>query len=204
MIVRSSRTGSASRGPGAISSRLAWLVLCVGCTAHAPPPAARPGTEWVLELGKELEIAYSPLWCREEPWPQRVCTRLSDSEQVVFRWDDRQRPLEVKKFWNRVSPLYAIEVRDSLRQVLERRGGRRITGAPVPNHTSHGVHTSADKWCVEGAVVILLATWQEHQPFEWVVLSVLAWPDPDCSPELFRQHRRGTRVTRRRELGGAA
>jgi len=160
--------------------RLACLLACAGCAVPwRPPPAG--GSEWVLALGKELEIAYTPLWCRDQPGRMRICLHtLSDSNEVGFQWDAWHRPLQVTQNWSRVSSLHAMRVRDSLRQVFEGHGGRRIEGAPFPKDTSAGVHQEVGKWCVHGAHAWVVSTWQERQPFEWVSLLVGAGPDPDC------------------------
>ena len=174
--------------------RLACLLLCVGCTAPWRPGPAR-GSEWVLALGRELEIAYSPLWCRDEPARMRVCLHmLSDSQQVSFQWDPWHRPLQVTQNWGRVSPLHAMRVRDSLRHVFESHGGRQIEEPPFPKDTSHGLHQDVGKWCVNGAHAWVVSSWQEGQPFEWVSLLVGAGSDPDCWPEFLSPQRPNQRM----------
>jgi hypothetical protein len=68
---------------GAMSYRYAWLLVCLGCAGEPRPTPVRPDSDWVLELGQELEIAYSPLWCQDGAW-MRVCTHLLDSGMVAF------------------------------------------------------------------------------------------------------------------------
>lgn len=161
-------------------SRHALLLLCLGCAAEPRLTPARPGSEYVLELGKELEIAYSPLWCRDGEW-LRVCTHLSDSGMVGFHWDHWHRPLEVTRQWGPVSALHGVQVRDSLRQAFERRGARRFSWPIVPDHTSHGTRTSTMQWCVGGAVATVIRTWEDRRPVEWVGLLVSVGPERDCS-----------------------
>jgi hypothetical protein len=164
----------------ALVSRHAWILLCLGCASEIRPMPGRPGSELVLELGQALEIAYSPLWCKDEVW-LRDCTHLLDSGLVAFQWDRWQRPQQVTRQWGPISPLHAIEVRDSLRQMFERRGGSRFGWPIASDHISHGGHTRTEQWCIDGAVASLVTSWQDRRPVEWIGLLVSLGPERDCS-----------------------
>lgn len=133
---------------------LLWLTLA----CHASPERAgpTPGAELVLDYGRTAGLAWSPLWCRT--WssvrPETCRRMLPDSSQVGFQWRMTGRPHEFTHNWNRVSPLRAFELRDSIRRDLTS-WFRWITEHPGPADPEHRMHGWLTKWCLDSAVVFL-------------------------------------------------
>jgi hypothetical protein len=94
-------------------------------------------------------------------------------------------------------PIRAMDLRDSLRQLMATNGVRQVDGARFPRDTAYGVHTTAVKWCLDSAVVWLVSSWQRGRPFDWVNLLVAAVPDADCSPDAFQRQRLASKIEQR-------
>ena len=160
------------------------LLACNGSADLWPTP----GANLVLEYGRAAGLAWSPLWCRS--WSSvrpEVCLRmLPDSSEVGFQWNMKGRPHQFTHSWDRLSPVRAFDLRDSIRRDLMRRGARWIAEHPRPVDWEHRVHGRQAKWCMDSAAVYLSHSWQEGQPFEFVDFLVGSGPDPDCSSEAFR------------------
>jgi hypothetical protein len=92
--------------------------------------------------------------------------------------------------WNRLTPVQAFDLRDSLRRALEQRGARWIRQEPWPTDTVDRVHTIIHKWCLKGAKALVVSGYQERNPYEFVDLLIVAAADEDCSPDAFEQQRR--------------
>ena len=170
-----------------------WLMALLYLACEASPEAEwpTPGAEAVLEYGRATGLASSPLWCRSwsSLWPE-ICHRmLPDSSQVGFQRGMTGRPHQFSHGWNRMSPVRAFDLRDSIRRDLDRRGARWIGEHSVPADPKYHTHSLQAKWCLDSAVVYLSNTWQEGQPFEFVHVMVAAVPDPDCSTVAFRELR---------------
>jgi hypothetical protein len=116
-----------------------------------------------------------------------VCHRLlPDSSQIGFQWSVSGNPHQFSHSWNRISPVRAFDLRDSIRRDLERRGARWIEEHARPADPEHRMHGRDAKWCLDSAVVHVNHSWQEGQPFEFVHFLLAAVPDPDCSAARFR------------------
>jgi hypothetical protein len=83
--------------------------------------------------------------------------------------------------WGPISALHGMQVRDSLRQVFERRGGARFRWPIVPDYASGGTRNSTEQWCIDGAVASLITMREDRRPFEWVGLLVNPGPKRNCS-----------------------
>jgi hypothetical protein len=164
----------------------ALVLFCAGCTSPGPYAPA-PGTELVLELGNTFGVAWSPLWCRAPEARVQSCARLfPDSSQATMVWDAWRRPIQFTRGWNRISPIRAFDLRDSLRRDLGRRGARWIETRSGPGDEAHRFHRKETKWCLDSAVVFVVHSWQEGSSFEFVNLLVGAIPDRDCSADVFK------------------
>jgi len=167
-----------------------WLLslLCLACDASPEAAWPTPGAETVLDYGRANGLARSPLWCRSWSSMQpEICHRmLPDGSQIGFQRGMTGRAHQFSHGWNRISPVRAFDLRDSIRRDLERRGARRIGEHPMPAAPKSRIHGLQAKWCLDSAVVHLSHSWQEGQPFEFVYFLVGSVADPDCSAEAFR------------------
>jgi hypothetical protein len=82
--------------------------------------------------------------------------------------------------WREISPIRAIELRDSLRTMLERRGARRIDGATFLSDSS-ALNLPGVKLCVDSAAVLVISSRLPGARFEALHFLAAANGDPDCS-----------------------
>ena len=170
---------------------VSYGMLSMACADPEVPKPPAPGAAVVLDMGRALGVAWSPLWCRPSGWGGESCVRwLTENSEARFRWDHWRQPFEVGISWSRVSPVRAFDLRDSLRRALEQRGGRWVREKPWPADTVDRVHTVLHKWCLDGAVAWVMHAYQEGNPHESVDLLLAAAADEDCSPGAFAQQRR--------------
>jgi hypothetical protein len=147
----------------------ALLLFCAGCASGASPPDQASGTQLVLEVGEEWGVAWSPLWCRAIVAGRQSCLRhMLDSSEIIFEWDRWRRPSSVARTWSRIAPIRAADLRDSLRQVLEHRGARRLADMAGPDAPEYRFHRTQMRWCLDGTLVTVARTWQEGNPLEGV------------------------------------
>jgi len=171
-----------------MSCRLGLMsLLCLACNTSPEATWPTPGAEIVLDYGRVAGLAWSPIWCRSRSSVRpEVCHRmLPDSSQIGFQWGFTGRPHQFSHDWNRVSPMRAFDLRDSIRRDLRRRGARWIEEHPWPADPEHRTHGRQAKWCLDSAVVYLGHSWQDEQPFEFVNFLVGSVPDRDCSRAAF-------------------
>jgi hypothetical protein len=171
-----------------IRGHVEWMsVLCLACSP-SPEDWPTPGAETVLEYGRSAGLAWSPLWCRARSGVRpEICYRmLPDSSDIGFQWGSTGRPHQFTHGWDRLSPVRAFDLRDSIRQDLELRGARWIRERAWPVDTKDRLHRRETKWCLDSAVVHVSHSWQEGRPFDFVDFLVGSVPDPGCSTESFR------------------
>jgi hypothetical protein len=190
-----------------MTSRTGFLILlCLGCRDLQLAQWPTPGAETVLDFGAAAGLAWSPLWCSLSPtmFPT-PCTRLlPDSSQIGFQWTMDRRPLQFTHGWGFLSAVRAFDLQDSLRGDLGRRGIRWVSDREVRTDSIRHTHRREAKGCLDGAVVLLLHSWQEGWRWEFVNLLVASVADSVCSPEAFRSwRRRSTRISARSTIGAA-
>jgi hypothetical protein len=158
-----------------------WLLLGIACTGGQGPSGPRPGSRVVLEFGAAWGIAWPPPWCPVSDGRQTCLRFLPDSSEVVLYRDGWDRPYSVVRTWNGVSPIRAVDLRDSLRQALERRGARRLSDEAGPADPEYRMHHIHMRWCLDSAIVSVGRSWQEERRPETVHLLVGAIPTRECS-----------------------
>jgi hypothetical protein len=158
------------------------LLMLFSCRGEPAPPAVPRGTELVLRFAQDWGVAWPPAWCLPPDARSTSCLRrLPDGSDAVLYWTDRRRPFSVTRTWSELSPIRGIDLRDSLREALEHRGARRLNDVTGPDDPEHHVHHTEMRWCLEGALVAVVRTWQDGHRLEWVNMLVGAVPTPWCA-----------------------
>ena len=160
------------------------LLLVIACSGDAERTGSAPGTQLVLQFAQAWGVAWPPAWCVPQDPMRRSCLRsLSDSSQAVLYWDHRRHPYSVTRTWSGLPPIRGVDLRDSLRQALERRGAQRLADAVGLDDPEHHVHHTEMRWCLDSASVSVVRSWQEGYRLEGVNLLVGAVSTSGCSEQ---------------------
>jgi hypothetical protein len=160
------------------------LLLSLACRVDAGPSGPEPGAQLVLEFAQAWGVAWPPAWCKPGDPSHRSCLRmLPDSSDAVLYWVQQRRPFSVTRSWSGVPPIRGVDLRDSLRQALERRGARRLSDVIGPEDPEHHVHHTQMRWCLDSALVSVGRSWQEGYRLEGVNILIGAVLESGCSGE---------------------